>query len=47
MQFATTGMNECLHRKLKSLKIFWQKEVSSCGKLAPKNNCPDQQQLVS
>ncbi len=31
--------------KLKSLKIFWQKEVSSSGKLAEKT-CPDQE-LVS
>jgi len=31
--------------KLKSLKIFWQKEVSSAGKLAEKT-CPDQE-LVS
>jgi hypothetical protein len=47
MQFATTGMNECLHRKLKSLTIFWQKGVSSSGKLAEIfKNCPHQE-LVS
>jgi hypothetical protein len=32
MQFATTGMNVSTE-KLKSLKIFWQKQFSSSGKL--------------